>query len=158
MNVFKSNGLSKKEEQEVFGLLQEISDPYQEGYITHNNLRLFIRENFDIFKSDLKKGDKIIFNENGLLSVVGFSDNGPRKFLKVLVKDLSVVPSLVKKMYWHVKTDIFAKVKENNPLKDVLLRNGFRFLGSRGREVLLVHQYVARPEPQYKFVKDQDED
>ena len=158
MNVFKENGLSKKEEQQIFSLLNDVTDVFQDAYITKNNLRLMLRENFDIFNSDLKKGNKIIFNENGLVAVVGFSDSAPRKYLKVLVKDLVYVPSLLKKMYWHLKTDVFAKVKENNPLKNVLMKNGFRFLGSRGKEVLLVHQYTPRPEPQYRFVKDQDEE
>jgi hypothetical protein len=158
MIVFKDNGLSKKEEAQIFGLLQEVNDPYSDAYITKNNIRLFIRENFDVLKTCLKQGDKISFNEKGLAVVVGYSDKAPRKYLKLLIKDLEDAPGLVKKLYWHLKEDLFCKVKNNNPLKDVLLSNGFRFIGGRGKEVLLVHHYVARPAPTYTFSKDRDED
>jgi hypothetical protein len=158
MITFKSNGLSKKEEAQIFGLFQEANDPFGDFYVTKNNLRLFIKENIDVFFSGLKQGDKIAFDINGLAAVIGFSDKSPRKYLKILSKDLELVPSLVKTLYWHVKTDLFCKVKGNNPLKDVLLHCGFSFIGERGKEVLLVHHYVARPAPNYTFVKDRDED
>lgn len=158
MITFKDNGLAKKEEAVIFSLLNELSDPYSDFYFTQNNIRLFIKENFDIILKCLKQGDKIAFNDCGIAIVVGYSDKAQRKYLKILTRDLNDVGSLVKKIYWHVKSDLFVKIKENNPLKDVLLQNGFRFLGGRGKEVLLVHIYVDRPAPQYKFVKDQDED
>jgi hypothetical protein len=158
MFTYKDNGLSKKEESEIFSLLQDVKDPFCEGYITKDNIRLFIRDNFDILKSCLKQGDKIVFNKDGMVVVVGYSDKAPRKYMKVLVKDLDVVPGLVKTIYWHVKEDLFCKVKNNNPLKDKLLKCGFKFVGGRGKEVLLVHNYIARPEPQYTFSKDRDED
>lgn len=158
MITFKSNGLSHKEETQIFGMLDEYKDTFSDFYITKDNLRLYIKENFEILKTCLKKGDKIVFNELGMVVVTGYSDKAPRKYMKVLVKDLEVVPGLLKSIYWNVKTDIFAKVKNNNPLKDILLRNGFRFVGGRGKETLLVHKYIDRPAPQYTFSKDRDED
>jgi hypothetical protein len=158
MIQFKGNGLSKKEANQIFSLLQEVKDPFCDAFITKQNLRLMIQDNFEVFKSCLKLGDKIAFDADGLAAVIGYSDNAPRKYLKILVKDLEHVPALVKTLYWNVKTDIFVKVKNNNPLKDMLLRNGFNFIGGRGKEVLLVHNYIARPTPQYTFSKDRDED
>ena len=158
MITFKPNGLTKKEEAQIFAMFQEIKDPFCDCYITKNNIRLFIADNSDIFFSDLKKGDKIAFNENGFAAVIGFSDNSPRKYLKVLAKDVETATTLVKNLYWHIKADLFYKVKANNPLKDKLLKSGFSFIGERGKEVLLVHHYVARPEPNYTFIKDRDED
>ena len=158
MITFKSNGLSKKEEAVLFALFQEANDIFSDFYVTKNNMRLFIKDNVDVFFTGLKQGDKIAFNENGLATVIGYSDKSPRKYLKILSKDIENVPSLVKTLYWHVKTDLFCKVKNNNPLKDKLLRCGFSFIGERGKEVLLVHHYVERPTPNYTFNKDKDED
>ena len=158
MIVFKSNGLSSKEEAQIFGLIDEVTDPYQDAYLTKENLRLLIKENIPTFFKSLKQGNKIAFNELGLATVTGYDDKAPRKYMKVLVKNLEAVPGLVKAIYWHIKEDLFCKVKNNNPLKDILLRNGFRFVGGRGKETLLVHKYIARPAPQYTFSKDRDED
>jgi len=158
MIIFKPNGLTKKEETELFSLLQEVKDPYSDAYITKDNIRLFIKENPDILFSCLKQGDKISFDANGMAVVIGYSDKAQRKYLKILTKDIETVSSLVKSLYWNIKEDLFCKVKNNNPLKDKLLKSGFRFIGGRGKEVLLVHNYVARPEPTRTYSKDRDED
>jgi len=158
MIMFKDNGLSKKEETIIFGMLQELREPYCDFYLTQNNIRLFINDNAKIFFSCLKLGDKLAYNEKGLAAVIGYSDKAPRKYLKILVNNLDDVDGLIKTLYWHVKTDLFCKLKNNNPLKDKLLRCGFSFVGGRGKEVLLVHKYIARPEPKYTFSKDRDED
>ena len=158
MITFKDCGLSKKEEAELFSFLQTVNDSFSDFYVTKNNLRLHIKENVDMFFADLKKGDKIAFNETGVAVVIGYSDSANRKYLKILVKDPNDVANLVKTLYWHIKTDLFCKVKNNNPLKDKLLKCGFHFIGERGKEVLLVHNYVDRPAPNYTFVKDRDED
>jgi hypothetical protein len=158
MIVYKENGLSKKEEAQIYSLLTEVSDVYGDAYITRQNLRLYIRENFDLLKTCLKQGDKIAMDEKSIAVVIGFSDKSPRKYLKILVQDLEDVPALVKTIYWHIKEDLFCKLKNNNPLKDKLLKCGFNFIGGRGKEVLLVHKYIARPTPQYTFSKDRDED
>jgi hypothetical protein len=157
MITYKSNGLSKKEAQIIYSLLQDVKDIYSDGYITRENIRLFIKDNIDVFLNCLKQGDKVAFTETGLVTVIGFSDKAPRKYMKVLVKDLDEVPDLVKSLFWHIKEDIFCKVKNNNPLKDKLLKSGFLFVGGRGREVLLVHRYVARPSTEHTFLKDRDE-
>jgi hypothetical protein len=158
MNVFKENGLSKKEEAQIFGMFQEVNDVYSDFYVTKDNLRLFIRDNPNVLFEGLKKGDKIALNEKGILVVVGYSDNSPRKYLKILVRELKDVDGLLKTIYWNIKTDVYCKVKNNNPLKDVLLHNGFKFIGGRGKEVLLVHNYINRPQPDYtRFNKDGDE-
>lgn len=158
MVVFKNNGLSKNEETQIFGMLQELNDPFCDFYITKDNLRLFIKDNFDILKACLKKGDKLIFNDKGIAVVVGYSDKAPRKYVKILSKDLDNVPALVKSLYWNIKEDLFCKVKNNNPIKDTLMKSGFKFIGGRGKEVLLVHNYIARPEPTRTYSKDRDED
>lgn len=157
MITFKT-GLSKKEISEVQSLLVDLVDTYGDFYLTKNNLRLFIKDNFDILLDCLKKGDKIAFDERGMAIVTGYSDNSPRKYLKILAKDLKDVDNLLKIVYWNSKTDLYCKVKNNNPLKDQLLRSGFKFMGGRGKEVLLKHIAIERREPtRQNFGKDKDE-
>ena len=158
MIQFKNNGLSKKEEAQVFGILQSVNDAFGDCYFTKLNLRMFIKENCKEFFQMLNKGDKISLSDKGFAAVVGFSDKNPRKYLKILTSDIDEVSALVKSLYWNVKTDIFCKIKNNNPIKDKLMRCGFYSIGERGKEVLLVHKYIERPTPNYTFVKDKDEE
>ena len=41
-------------------------------------------------------------------------------------------------MSWNINNvELYAKVKKENPLSRALQRNGFKFAGSRGKEILL---------------------
>jgi hypothetical protein len=142
MVTFKSK-LSKKEESQIRLMLMDISDPFCEFYITQKNIRLFVRENFDILKSCLTQGDKIVFDDKCFAIVLGFSDNSPRKYVKFLSRDLDSVGALVGSLYLNIKEDLYCKVKNNNPIKDKLIELGFKMVGNRGKESLLMHTYEA---------------
>lgn len=136
--------LTKKEKETVWALLQDLTDIYKDFYITKNNLRLFIQDNLDLLYECLKKGDKIIFDkELGIIFIYGFSDNAPRKYLKILTKDENSANRLLKVLSWHLKIDLYAKIKKSNPVIKVLERNGFRFLKDRGAEILLFRKYMS---------------
>jgi len=132
---FKSK-LSKKEELEVKMLLQKFLDKYGDFYITKNNLRLFIQDNLHLLFKGLSKGDYIAFNENGIGLVIGFSDNSPRKYLKILTDDMNVANNIIKAFIMNLNCDLYSKIKRNNPIKDVLLKNGFLSQAGRGKEEL----------------------
>lgn len=136
MITFKS-GLSKKEKPEVASIISELTDVYSDFYITKNNLRLFIKENMPALFECVQKGDKIAYCPGGVLIVTGFSDKMPRKYVKILAKDLQTAENLLKVMNWHLDCNLYIKIKKNNPLKSVLMKCGFQFLGGRGKEILL---------------------
>lgn len=151
------SGLSKTEISEVRSIICDLQDVHRDFYITRNNLRLFVADNFDIFLDCLKKGDKIAFNEKGVAIVLGYSDNSPRKYLKILTKELKDVDGLLKIVYWNTKEDLYCKVKNNNPLKDILLKSGFQFIGGRGKEILMVHKAIEQKVNNHIYNKDKDE-
>lgn len=137
MILFKSH-LSKKEKTKINSLLYEITDLYADFYITKNNLRLFVKDNVNILFDDLKKGDKIAFDNKGIAIVTGFADKVNRKYIKILCEDSAHAINYIKVIDWNLKCDLYIKIKKNNPLKDELLKQGFRFKGGRGKEILLV--------------------
>lgn len=152
------SGLSKSEVCEVRSIICDLVDTWGDFYITRNNLRLFIIDNFDLLVDSLKKGDKIAFDEHGVAVIIGYSDNSPRKYLKILTKDLKNIDALLKIVFWNTKEDLYCKVKNTNPLKDVLLKGGFQFAGGRGKESLLVHKAIEQREPpRQNYNKDKDE-
>jgi len=134
--------LSQKDKKQIFSILGELSDYYSDFYITRNNIRLYIKENIEILYKLLNQGDKIIFNENGIAVVIGYSEKSSRKYLKLLTKSNIVADKLLKNLDWNISDDVFIKIKKNNPLKQVLLRNKYKFIGDRGREILLMKKGV----------------
>jgi len=138
--IYIKQTLSKKHKKIVGIILTEVTDLYGDFYLTKNNLRLYIKDNDHLLYEGLKKGDRIIFDEEGIAVIIGFSDKAQRKYLKVLTNDARVADKLVKNVIWNCSTEIYCKIKKSNPLKQILLNNKFKFVGDRGKEILLVKE------------------
>lgn len=144
---FKDGTLNKKEKQYVNIILSDIVDIWGDFYITKDRLRLFIKENTHILWEALEKGDKIIFGEEGILLITGFSDKAERKYIKILSNNEENTDKLLKILNWNITNiDLYAKVKKESYTLKSLQRNGFKFLGDRGKELLLCR--VAKKEKQ----------
>lgn len=128
----------KKEIPFVETVINSLVDDYRDFYITKNNIRLFVKDNFDVVLKDLRRGDRIAYCEEGVGLIVGFADKSPRKYVKVLAKDLHTADKILTVLIdWNNKNlELFAKVKKNNPIIEVLKKHKFKFLVNRGREVL----------------------
>lgn len=121
-------------------MLSELTDVYGDFYITRNNLRLFIKENLNVLFDCLKKGDRIAFNDAGVAVICGFSDKAERKYVKFLTKNPDDIANFLKVIAWNLNSDLYVKIKKNNPQRTVLEKNYFRFAGDRGKEILLVRR------------------
>lgn len=143
--MFKyKNGISKKEKPTIVGLLNELSDDYADFYVTKNYQRIFLNENIDLLFRLLRTGEKIVYNEKGLLITTGFSDKSERKYVKILAENEQIADKLLKVLLWNVNTiNLWIKVKANNPIINALINNGWRIFKYRGQEIL----YVRRPKP-----------
>ena len=143
MKKFKSR-LIKKEIVKITEMVQELHDYFGDFYLTKNNLRLFIKENISLLFEGLKTGNKICYDEDGIVIVTGFSDKNPRKYIKLLVKNEKAANDLLNMLSWNLKCDLWAKLKVRNPLVEVLKNNNFVYFASRGKEVLLVRKYINK--------------
>lgn len=138
------NTLSKKYKQIVEGYLNLLTDIYSDFYLTDNNIRLAIRENKEILYKLLRKGDVIVFDDEdeGLAIIIGFAEKRNRKYLKILTKNKKIANKLIRNALWNIESDLYVKIKKINPLKEILMKCGFVFKGSRGKEVLLYRKYI----------------
>jgi len=134
--------LSEKDKKQILNILNELIDIYSDFYLTKNNLRYYIKENLDLLYKCLREGDKIMFDKEGIVVITGWSDKSPRKYVKLLAKDNTILDKLLKNLDWSISNDLFIKIKRNNPLKEVLLKNKYKFIGGRGKEILLMKKGV----------------
>ena len=51
------------------------------------------------------------------------------------------VDGLVKVLSWYINQPVFIKIKSNNPIKNVLFKNKFKFFRGRGNEILLIKKF-----------------
>ncbi|MHA1787850.1 MAG: hypothetical protein ACTSXT_01355 [Candidatus Helarchaeota archaeon] len=127
-------------------ILSNLIDFYGDFYITKNNIRLSIRDNLHILFNDLNKGNKIIFNQNVVGVITGFADKTNRKYLKLIYNDVNKVGKILKILNWNFSEDLYIKIKKKNPIQKVLLYNGYKFKGGRGKELLFVRKYIRNRE------------
>jgi len=145
--IYKDGILNKKEKQYISMIISDTVDVWGDFYITKDRLRLFIRENLHILWESLSKGDKIVYGEEGIILITGFCDNSERKYIKILSNNEENTNKLLKILNWNI-TDIslYAKVKKDSYVLKALQKNGFKFKGDRGKEILLFRE--ARTEKQ----------
>ena len=129
--------LSVKDKKQLYGILDELTDLYSDFYLTRNNIRLYIKENIEILYKLLNNGDKILFDEGGIAVIIGYAEKSPRKYVKILAKDENITDKLIKNINWNFSEELFIKIKDNNPLKNILLKNRWKYFGNRGKEILL---------------------
>jgi len=133
--------LSSTQKSTIKGILDSLLDLFGDGFITKNRIRYFIKENADLFFTCLEHGDKIKYNENCIVAIIGYSDNAPRKYLKILYKNIEDSKLPLQDIFKEVKEDIYVKVKKNNPIVEILKKESFIFLGNRGKEILFIKKY-----------------
>jgi hypothetical protein len=152
--IYFSGQPKKKDKDKLVHMLDEFTDYYGDFYITRNNLRLFIKENTHLLYECLKKGDKIVYHDHeGIILVTGFSDKSPRKYVKILTESVESADRLLKVLIWNIDCDLWAKIKKNNPVKEALRKNGFKFAGDRGKEILLKRKQMPK---KYQIDKGDD--
>ena len=143
MLLFKSGTLTKKEKSIIESLLDIITDFYSDFYITKENLRLYIKENTHLLYGGISKGDKIIYGKEGILFIHGFSDQSRRKYVKILSDNVENASKLIRFLNLQL-TDIelYVKIKKENPILKSFQTKGFKFVGDRGKEILLCRKPI----------------
>jgi len=130
--------LGLKNLQDLNCLIQDIKDNYQDFYITKDRERTFLKDLNLISK--LLKTQEIYGIFDGELKAIMmiYKEKGFRPYLKFLSNKTKYTYHLLKYLSWNNNDEIFLKVKKSNPLANISLRFGFRFIGNRGNEILLI--------------------
>jgi len=130
--------LSKKDKEIISSLLIELTDEYDDFFVTKNNIRIPLRENYSLLEKLTKHGERIVYGEGGILITTGISDGASRIYVKILAKNEEEATKMLQVLLWNYnKTDLYAKIKVKNPIVKALKKKGFKFAGGRGKRVLL---------------------
>ncbi len=166
--------LSKKDKFKISVFISEIKDIYSEFYITKNNLRLFIKDNIDSLWENLRKGDKIIFDENGkgLAVINGYAEKtikivdrvtlketiiNSRKMVKLLADNADIASKILEFINLNISEVLWVKIKKNNPILKTFYSNSWVFKGGRGNEILLMRDRIKEKLVSYEEEKENGE-
>jgi hypothetical protein len=135
-----------------------------------------------IFNDSVKRSNHALIsfekdNIEGVLLVTGFIEKNPKKFVKLIVNDIKVADKLLEAYIWNCKTDLYIRIKKDNPIFRVLvgdnfyfqvtkkekdnqsfLTNGFRLVEQKDGDLLLFRKYDPRFDYTIKqtFIKEDD--
>lgn len=148
--------LKLQNQVDVYDFLSQINDRFQDFYITKEKERYFLKGNWSLIKKVLQKQEVYgIFNNGlkGLMIIV--REKGFRTYIKLLTESNKYYYDLMIYLRFNfMDKELFAKLKINNPLAEILKRKGFINIGMRGKEVLLQKKaikeiYKLTPKDEY---------
>ncbi len=137
--------IKMKDKVRFIEFCKDYKDYFYDNYITLERERKFLTEvkiSKMIFNNIMKRGDKaIIYEENetikGVLIIVGFSDHFPRKYVKCLAND-QIANKLFRFLNLNMDIQLFMKLKQNNPLCEIIKIHKFEQCAFRGKELLFI--------------------
>jgi len=63
-----------------------------------------------------------------------------RCYVKIRAQNDDIARNLLTVLLWNIKDEIFAKIRKDNKYLQVFKNKGFRFIGGRGIQVLLMYK------------------
>jgi len=130
--------LQIKNKFDVYDFCLRCKDKHEDWYITKDKSRLMINK-LSLIEQILTKYEVYGVIDKELKAVmIIVKDKGYRPYIKVLAESNNYYYDLMMYLRFNfMNRELFAKLKINNPLVEILKRKGFINIGMRGREVLL---------------------
>jgi hypothetical protein len=124
---------------DLIEFFNRVIDKYEDTYITKNKERKFLKNNWSLIKEILEKQEVYGLEKNGLKAImIIVKEKGYRPYLKILAESSKYYYDLMIYLKFNfIDKELFAKLKINNPLVEILKKKGFINIGLRGKEVLL---------------------
>jgi hypothetical protein len=131
--------LKLQNQVDVYDFLSQVNDRFQDFYITKEKERYFLKGNWSLIKKVLRKQEVYGIYNNGLKGImIIVREKGFRTYIKLLTESNKYYYDLMIYLRFNfMDKELFAKLKINNPLAEILKRKGFINIGMRGKEVLL---------------------
>ena len=151
--IERFNLRNSKEYPELLDFIVNIRD--SDFYLTENNDRIYIGELIHLkkfFKNSISAfslktgGDYVAF----VLIWRSFGGDKKRNYVKLLAKDINFATDLMRGFLWNTNIELYAKLNKKHPFLSVFKRHGFKFIGGRGKQILLYRNKPIKKESQIK--------
>jgi hypothetical protein len=143
--------LKEKNLVDLVEFFDRVNDKYQDTYITLNKERIFLKDNWNLIKKLLKYQEiyAVVDKEiKGIMIIL--REKGFRPYIKLLAENRKYYYNLMMYLRFNfMDKELFAKLKNDNPLIEILQRKGFIKVGMRGKEILLRKQAIKE---NYKII------
>jgi len=138
--------VDKYNKKDFLFLLDFIKTNKFDFYFTENNIRVNI-DNDDNLNKLLKVSKEIYVSKEGediLGIILLWESKGADKsrfYIKIAAKDNNIAHKLLTMLLWNTTKDLYIKINKYSKFLEVFKNKGFRFIGNRGKEILMYHQY-----------------
>lgn len=135
--------LNKKNRMDVYEFVQRVKDRFQDFYITRDNQRIFLTDEYSVGKL-LEKQEVYSIYDKGIKGLmIIYKEKGYRPYIKLLTESRNAESALIKYLMMNFsEQDLYIKVKKENPLAKYIKYFGFIQTGDRGAEVLLYRKGI----------------
>lgn len=119
-------------------------------YMTENNNRIYIQDLASLKKLFKSSRDVYIFEEAGdykafCLLWKSIGGEKTRYYIKLLATDIKSASDLLRGFLWQIyNIEIFVKINKYHKFLDVFKKYGFKFIGGRGKQVLLKRDKIIK--------------
>ena len=146
--IQRINMANKRKYSSFLDFIQEIHD--SDFYSTKDNNRVYIEDIQSLRELFRNSRDAFELESNGecrAFCLVWKSKGGDtiRHYLKLIAKDSKAASDLLRGFLWNVNLELFTKVNKHHKFLDVYKKYGFKFIGGRGKQILLKRdKFMAR--------------
>lgn len=150
--------LNYKDAINIYEFILRCQDKFEDFYITQNKARKFFTD-LNLIKKILKYQEVYAVEEKEITALLLiYREKGFRPYIKILCERKDLIYDLLKFLVWNFSQyEFYAKYKKENPITKIaqlttktgFSKYGFKFCGSRGQEILLIHQKQEKRDDQY---------
>ena len=135
----------------------------EDFYLTQDNTRIYIEDIVNLKKLFKNSRDLYVLKEKGdyaafCLVWKSFGGDKVRHYLKLIAKDSNAASNLLRGFFWNVNLELFVKINKRHKFLDVFKKYRFKFLGGRGRQILLKKDKSIKEREETLYMKKQDEE
>jgi len=122
----------------------------EDFYLTENNDRVYVTDAISLRKMFKNSKDVYVFEDKGdyqafCLSWKSIGGEKTRYYIKLLAANTEAASNLLRCFLWQVTDELFVKINKKHIFLDVFKKYGFKFIGGRGRQVLLKRDKFIKP-------------
>ena len=128
-------------------------------YYTLDNTRIYITD-IPILKQFLKACRNIYVLQDcgdylGIVMLWKSVGGGKQRYyIKLKAKNTTIAKHILTVLLWNTKYDIYAKIRKDNKFVSTFRNKGFRFLGGRGIQILLMHKPKKESEHARNYINE----